>query len=127
MKIIRTIMMYICILAKAAAVSQSSPQPPPSSSTSSSWFTVPPDYKYPAWHVALVALLTTSAAVGAVATAFLARRHCRSAASAAATVKRDKSCGNGPRADKESGSRSFKATLMIVLSITKKDLQGFRP
>ena len=86
-----------------------SQSPPPSSS---SWFTVPPDYRYPAWHVALVALLTTSAAVGAVATACVARRHCRladpgrrMAAAEAPPAKRDKACGNRPgsgRADKGS-------------------------
>ena len=84
-----------------------SPPPPPSSS---SWFTVPPDYRYPAWHVALVALLTTSAAVGAVATACVARRHCRLAGpgkrvAAEASAKRDMACGNRPgsgRVDKES-------------------------
>ena len=86
-------------------MSQSPPPPPPSSS---SWFTVPPDYRYPAWHVALVALLTTSAAVGAVATACVARRHCRLVgprAAAEAPARRDKACGNRPsggKADKGS-------------------------
>ena len=55
----------------------------PAPSPSSSWFSVPPDYVYPAWHIALVVVLTTSAAVGAVATAYLASKHCHLAGSAA--------------------------------------------
>ena len=91
------------------------------SPSSSSWFTVPTDYKYPAWHVALVALLTTSAAVGVVATACVARRHCHlagTAGPAAATVaKRDRSCGNGSRADKESDA--------VEVATSKQRLQGW--